>query len=107
MHPRLGRALEETRGAPQPPCADRWRLAAKEHVSKKKGRASGFDRSTGLYVGAERPLERIGRFVGFACPPGGLANALEVFWGEAPVLIGRGERLERLLPGVAIEGVPP
>ena len=106
VHPRLGRALEETRGAPQPPSADRWRLAAKEHVREKKGHASGFDRSTGLDVGGERPLERIGRLIGLACPPGGLAHPLEVVGRQATFAVGRGECLQRLRPGVALDGVP-
>src|SRR4029078_4876575 len=63
VHARFGHSLEETRGAPQPPCADRWRLAAEEHVGEKEGRTSGFDRSTGLHVGGERPLDTIGRLI--------------------------------------------
>ena len=106
VHPRLGHALEETRGAPQPPAADRWRLAAEEHVREQEGHARGVDRSTGLDVGGERPLERIGRRIGRAGPPGGLAHPLEIVRRQAPIAIGRGERLERLRPGVTLEGVP-
>ena len=106
VHPRLGRALEQSRGAPQPPCADRWRLAAEGHVGEKKGHASGFDRSTGLHVGGERPLERIGRLIGLARPPGGLAHQLEVVGRQAAFAVGRGECLQRLRPGVALDGVP-
>ena len=106
VHPRLGRALEETGGAPQPPCADRRCHAAEEYVSEKKGRASGFDGSAGLHVASERPLERIGRLVGPARPPGGLAHELEVLGRKNLFAIGRGESLHCLRPGVALDGVP-
>ena len=91
---------------PNHPPTDRRRLAAEEHVREQKGHASGFDRSTGLDVGGERPLERIGRLIGLARPPCGLAHLLEIVGRQTTVAVGRGEGLKRLRPGVALDGVP-
>jgi hypothetical protein len=106
VHPRLGRALEETRGAAQPPRTDRWRLTAEEHVREKKRRASGVDRSSGLDEGAERPLEGVGRLVRLSRPPRGLAHLLEVVCRQATVAVGRRKCLQPLRPGMALDGVP-
>jgi hypothetical protein len=105
VHPGFGRALEEARGAPKPSCADRWRLAAEEHVSEKKGRAGGVGWSTGLHVDGERPLESFGRLIGLARPPGGLAHLLEVVGRQGTFAVGRGECFQRLCPGVPFDGV--
>ncbi len=58
VHARLGHALEQSRGAPQPSPTHRGRPAAEGHVAEMKRHASGLGRSTGLHVGGERPLER-------------------------------------------------
>ena len=106
VHPRLGHALEESlRRAPPTPRRPMAPGGGRPR-SEKEGHAGGLGRSTGLHVGGERPLERIGRLIGLARPPGGLAHQLEVLGRQASLAIGRGECLQRLRPGVAFEGVP-
>jgi hypothetical protein len=106
VHPGFGHALEQSCGAAQPSPTNRGSLAAERHVAEIEGHASGFGRSTGLDIGGERPLERIGGFIGLARPPGGLAHQLEIVGRQASVTIGRSECLQRLRPGVAFDSVP-
>ena len=83
VHPRLGRAFEQCCGATQPACADRTAPVGGMPRRRGESHAGGVDRSAGRLVAGERPLERIGRLIGLAGPPGGLAHPLEVVGRQA------------------------
>ena len=106
VHARLRQILEQSSGAAQPSPTHRRGETPEGLVTEDERHPGGVGRSVRRHVAGERSFQQVGRVVESAGPPGSLAHQQEVVGPQDGLALRRGERVERVRPGMPFDGLP-